>query len=134
MSAKNVLSPCPPSLFKALYPSNIDHQVCLDSYNKDKRGLINHEIYENISNTQYLALKLSGNISKAIPSMCVLVVKNDKYGKPLHAKSCIVVLGNFKDRLYQKFQCYAPVLKYTSLRLLTAKVVGEKNDPPTRVL
>ena len=58
--------------------------------------------------------------------MCVLVVKNDKYGKPLFAKSRILVLGDFKDRLYQKYQCYAPVLKYSSLRLLTAKAVGDK--------
>ena len=58
--------------------------------------------------------------------MCVLVVKNYKYGKPLRAKSQIVVLGDFEDRLYQKYQRYAPVLKYISLRLLTAKAVGDK--------
>ena len=53
-------------------------------------------------------------------------MKNDKDGKPLRAKSRIVVLGNFEDRLYQKSQRYAPVLKYSSLRLLTAKAVGNK--------
>ena len=58
--------------------------------------------------------------------MCVLVVKNDKDGKPLSTKSRIVVLGDFEDRLYQKYQRYAPVLKYSSLRLLTAKAVGDK--------
>ena len=58
--------------------------------------------------------------------MCILVVKNDKDGKPLRAKSRIVVLGNSEDRLYQKFQRYAPVLKYRSLRLLTDKAVGDK--------
>ena len=41
--------------------------------------------------------------------MCVLVVKNNKYGKPVHAKSQIVVLGDFENRLYQKSQRYAPV-------------------------
>ena len=56
--------------------------------------------------------------------MCVLVLKNNKDGKPLSAKSRIVVLGTFKDRLYQKSQRYAPVLKYIPLRLLTAKSVG----------
>ena len=55
--------------------------------------------------------------------MCVLVVKNDKYGKPLRAKSLIVFLGDFEDCLYQKSQRYAPLLKYISLRLLTAKAV-----------
>ena len=58
--------------------------------------------------------------------MCVLVVKNDKYGKLLCAKSRIVVLGNFVDRLYQNPQRYAPVLKYSPLRLLTAKSVGDR--------
>ena len=58
--------------------------------------------------------------------MCVLVVKNYKYGKPLGTKSQIVVLGNFEDRLYQKSQRYAPVLKYSYLRILTDKAVGDK--------
>ena len=58
--------------------------------------------------------------------MCVLVVKNDKDGKPLRTKSRIFVLGRFEDRLYQKSQCYDPVLKYSSLRLLTAKAVVYK--------
>ena len=50
-------------------------------------------------------------------------MKNDKDGKPLHAKSQIVVLGNNTDRLYQTSQRYTPVLKYSSLRLQTAKAV-----------
>ena len=58
--------------------------------------------------------------------MCVLVVKNDKDDKPLRAKYCLVLLGNFEDRLYQKSQLYAPVLKYSYLRLLTSKTVGDK--------
>ena len=58
--------------------------------------------------------------------MCVLLVKNYKYGKPLRAEFRIVVLGNFEDRLYQKYQRYALVLKYSSLRHPTAKCVGDK--------
>ena len=58
--------------------------------------------------------------------MCVLVAKNEKDGKPLRAKSRIVVLGNFEDRLYQKSQHYTQVLKYESLCLHTAKEVGDK--------
>ena len=109
------------SLCKALDPSNPNRQVWLDSYNEEKQGLIDHEVYDNISRIHYLSLKRAGKIPKAIPSMCVLVVKNDKDGKPLRAKSRIVVLGKFEDRLYQKSQLYASVLKYISLRLLTAK-------------
>jgi hypothetical protein len=58
--------------------------------------------------------------------MCVLVIKHDKDGRPLQAKSRIVVLGNFEDRLYDKSQRYAPVLKYSSLRLLIAKAIRAK--------
>ena len=61
--------------------------------------------------------------------MYVLVVKNNKDGKPLRAKSRIVVLGHFEDRLCQKPQRYAPVLKYISLHLPTAKAVGDKRIP-----
>ena len=64
-----------------------------------------------MSKFQYLDLKSSGKIPKAITSMFVLVVNNDKDGKPLRAKSCILFLGNFENRLYQKSQHYAPVLR-----------------------
>ena len=122
----DILSPCPPSLCKSLDPSNPDRQVWLDSYNEEKRGLIYHEVYEKISNSHYLALRRAGNIPKATPSMCVLVMENEKCSKPLRAKSRIVVLGKLEDRLYQKSQRYVPVLKYISLRLLTAKSEGDK--------
>ena len=124
ISVKYIISPCPPSLFKSLDPSNSDRHVWLDSYNENKQGLIYHYVYNKISKSQYLALKRSGKIPKAIPSMCVLVVKSNKDGKPLWAKSRIVVLGNFEDLIYQKSQRYAPVLKYIALCLITAKSVG----------
>ena len=58
--------------------------------------------------------------------MCVLAVKTDRDGKPNRAKSRIVVLGNHEDRVYSKSKRYAPVLKYDSLRLLTAKAVSQR--------
>ena len=36
------------------------------------------------------------------------------------------MLGDFEDRLHQKSQRYAMVLKYSSLHLLTAEAVGDK--------
>ena len=67
-----------------------------------------------------MSARKAGKISKEIPSMWVLVMKNDKYGKALCYKYPIVVLGNFEDCLYQKSQLYDPVLTYIPLRLLTA--------------
>jgi hypothetical protein len=111
VSAKNLLSPCPPSLLKALHPSNPDRDVWLESYNEEKKGLEQLNVYEKINKKTYLQLKRSGRIGKALPSMCVLVIKPDKDGKPHRAKSRIVVLGNHEDRYFSKSQRYAPVLK-----------------------
>ena len=47
-SAKHLLYPCPPSLCKSCDPSNPDRQVYLDSYNEEKQGLVEHEVYEKI--------------------------------------------------------------------------------------
>eukprot|EP00956_Cyclotella_meneghiniana_P015762 scaffold24459_cov75-Cyclotella_meneghiniana.AAC.3 len=126
VSAANLMNPCPPSLVKALHPSNPDREVWLASYLEEKGGLESLHVYEKINKKTYLALRRSGRIGKALPSMCVLVVKHDKDGNPLRAKSRIVVLGNHEDRVYEKSQKYAPVLKYSSLRLLVAKAVRAK--------
>ena len=104
------------------WPSNLDRLV-----QQGEQGIINHEVYKKISSIQYLALRKAVNIPKAISSMSILVVKKEKDSKPLRAKSHIFVLGNFKDRLYRKSQRYAPVIKYSSLRLLIAKSVQEKH-------
>ena len=53
-------------------------------------------------------------------------MKDEKDVKPLHAKSLIVAPVNFEYILYQKSQRYAPVIKYSYLRLLTTKSVGYK--------
>eukprot|EP00804_Cyclotella_cryptica_P030485 CCRYP_008549-RA/>CCRYP_008549-RA protein AED:0.36 eAED:0.17 QI:0/0/0/0.8/1/1/5/0/922 len=111
---------------ESLHPTNPDRDAWLRSYNEEKGGLESMDVFERINKKQYLILKCSGRIGKALPSMCVLVVKTDKDGKPNRAKSCIVVLGNFEDRIYERSQKYAPVLKYTSLRLLTSKAVSDQ--------
>eukprot|EP00956_Cyclotella_meneghiniana_P030923 scaffold79637_cov24-Cyclotella_meneghiniana.AAC.1 len=126
VSAKNLINPCPPSLAKALHPSNPDRHVWLESYKEEKGGLERLDVYERINKKQYLHLKRTGRIGKALPSMCVLVIKPDKDGNPVRAKSRIVVLGNFEDRYYTKSQRYAPVLKYSSLRLLCSNAVSDK--------
>ena len=93
---------------------------------EEKLGIIDNEVYKNIYRSHYLVLRRAGKIPKSIPSMCVLVVKNDKDDKPLRAKYCLFLLGNFEDRLYQKSQRYAPVLKYSSIRLLPVKAFRDK--------
>jgi hypothetical protein len=84
------------------------------------------DIYQTINKKTYLQLKRSGKIGKALPSMCVLVIKPDKNGQPHRPKSRIAMLGNHEDRYWSKSQRYAPVLKYSSLRLLCSKAVKAK--------
>lgn len=58
--------------------------------------------------------------------MCVLAIKHDKDDNPLQTKAKNVVLGNSEDRIYDKSQGYAPVLKYSSFCLLITKTVCSK--------
>ena len=75
------------------------------------------EVFEKINKKQYLHLRHTGVIPRALPSRCVLVVKPKKDGKPNWAKSRSVVLGDFEDRYYSKPQRYAPVPNYFSLHI-----------------
>ena len=47
-------------------------------------------------------------------------INRDENMAPDRAKSRIVVLGNLKNHLWAKSEKYAPVLQYSSLRLLTS--------------
>ena len=107
VSAKNLLGPCPASLLQALHPSNPDRDIWLRSYEEEKGGLESLDVYECISRKKYLNSRLQGLTPKALPSMCVLVVKTDNKGNPDRSKSRIVVLGNHEDKLW-KSQRYAP--------------------------
>jgi hypothetical protein len=60
--------------------------------------------------------------------MCVLTIKKDENLLPLVAKSCILVLGNHKDRVWSKSDRFAPVLRSDSLRFLVSLAV-EKRRP-----
>ena len=55
--------------------------------------------------------------------MCVMTIKRDEHVAPDRAKSRIVVLGNLENRIWQKNENFAPVLQYSSLRLLTSMAV-----------
>jgi hypothetical protein len=54
VSPKNLLQSCPPSLLKALHPSNPDRDVWLKSYNEEKGGLEQLEVYDTINKKTYL--------------------------------------------------------------------------------
>mmetsp|Transcript_28684 Transcript_28684/g.41695 ORF Transcript_28684/g.41695 Transcript_28684/m.41695 type:complete len:109 (+) Transcript_28684:1387-1713(+) len=58
--------------------------------------------------------------------MCILNVKHDENGTPVHAKSRIVVLGNMEDRSWEKGEVYAPVITQTQVHLLVSMAVSNK--------
>ena len=94
---------------------------------EEKDGIIANNTYVEISLKEYRRLRrLPKGVPKAIPSMCVMTIKRDEHLAPDRAKSRIVVLGNLENRVWQKSEKYAPVLQYSSLRLLTSMAVKNR--------
>ena len=59
-----------------------------------------NETYVEIGLQEYRRLRrLPKAVPKAIPSMCVMLIKRDENMAPDRAKSRIVVLGNLEGRL-----------------------------------
>ena len=127
VSARNLKADCPPSLLRALDDDFIDRATWLESYYEEKTGLKDRNTYVEIILQEYLRLRrLPKSVPRAIPTMCVLTVKKDENLNPDRAKSRIVVLGNLEDRPWLKSDKYAPVLQYSSLRLLTSMAVEQR--------
>lgn len=122
VSAKGLTQPCPPSLQRALDPLHPDRVIWLASYKEEKTSLQDETTYIVITVEEYRRLRQQG-APQAIPSMCVLVVKMDENGNADRAKSRIVVLGNLEARTWGKHERAAPVMKYSSLRLMVSSAV-----------
>ena len=122
VSARNLKAPCPPSLAKAMHEDFVDRATWYESYLEEKHGLRDCDTYEEISLQEYERLRRLPHsvVPKAIPTMCVLTIKRNEHMNPDRAKSRIVVLGNLEDRVWEKSEKYAPVLMYSSLRLLAS--------------
>ncbi len=58
--------------------------------------------------------------------MCVLVIKLDENFQPDRVKSRIIVLGNLKERTWGKHEWAAPVLKYSSMRLIISAAIHRR--------
>jgi hypothetical protein len=127
ISALNLHQDCPPTLLKALAASHPDRDIWLESYREEKSGLQSMDTYRKITLGKYRSLREKG-VPRAIPTMCVLTIKQDENLLPHRAKSRIVVLGNHEDRVWSKSDKFAPVLRSESLRLLVSMAV-EKRRP-----
>ena len=123
VSAKNLQNPCPKNLKTALDPTNPDSNIWHLPYQEEYKGIYDCAVYDVISQQEYNSYQRQG--VTAIPTMCILTIKN-KDSHPDRAKSRIVVLGNQDKKYYKKTDKYAPVLTQNQLRLLTALVISKQ--------
>eukprot|EP00957_Ditylum_brightwellii_P100126 7630437-Ditylum_brightwellii.AAC.3 len=73
---------------------------------EESNGLLKLGVYEEILVEQYCALHSKGT-PKAIPTICILNIKQNENGILICAKRGIVVLGNLKQRTWEKGEVYA---------------------------
>jgi hypothetical protein len=122
VSAVNLHWDCPPSLLQDLAASHSDWEVWLQSYFEEKSGIASLGTFKCLTLGEYCALWEKG-APKAIPTMCVLIIKKDKQIMPLNAKSQTVFLGNHESRDWSKSNQFAPVLRVDSLHFLVSLAV-----------
>ena len=125
VSARNLKNPCPSSLLQALEPDNVDRDVWAASYNEEKDALKGANTFTVIDLARYQELRKAG-APRAIPTMCILVIKPNEKFEPDRAKSRVVVLGNLDDRPWCKHERAAPVMKYSSFRLTVSSAIAVK--------
>ena len=94
-----------------------DRRMWVDSYVEEAMGLSSLNTYDVISLEEY---RRKYSHVKILPSMCVQTIKKDGDGRPVRAKSRIVALGNHEDRIWEKCETFAPVLRDTTSRYLTS--------------
>ncbi len=121
----NLHKECLPTLLKALANSHPDREVWLQSYKEEKSGLESLDTNPKLTLGKYQALRKKG-APCAIPTMCVLTIKQDENLLPQHAKSRIVVLGNHEDRVWSKSDEFAPVFQGDSLRFLISMAIQQR--------
>lgn len=116
----------PNSLKEALHRNNPDRVIWDGAYNEEYDGLSDLEVFEEITPDEYREyIKLHGDKAKAIPSMNLFTIKEDKEGNPIRAKARIVVLGNLEQRIWSKEDQYAPVLSSIGSRLLVSMAIED---------
>jgi hypothetical protein len=97
----------------------------MQSFWEEKDCIKLQNTYNKITLAQYRALREKG-APWAIPTICDLTIKSDKKMNPHQAKSHIVVLGNYKDRIWLKSEKYAPILRPDTMRLILSMAVKQR--------
>jgi hypothetical protein len=97
-----------------------DRPIWIESYLEEAQGLKEQDTYYTISGKEY---KANYKHIQVIPSMCVQTVKKDKNGDADRAKSRIVALGNLEERVWNKSDQIAPMLRDESSRVMTSMAI-----------
>jgi hypothetical protein len=77
----------------------------MESYEEEYYGLVALNTFTVIDAEQYQEIRTQTG-KQAIPSMGILTVKNDAEGRPVRAKSRIVVLGNHETTPWSKTELF----------------------------
>jgi hypothetical protein len=109
VSAVNLKQSCPGTLAKAFNNNHPDKTIWMESYKEEYYGLVALNTFTVIDAKQYQEIRIQTG-KQAIPSMGILTVKNDAEGRPLRAKSRIVVLSNHETTPWSRADCFAPVV------------------------
>ena len=116
----------PHNLRIGLAEKNPDSETWRAAYDEEYLGLTGMDTFESITEEEYQRLlSRYGDAAKAIPTMNLFTVKKDENGKPVRAKSRIVVLGNLEKRVWEKADTYAPVIAASANRLLVSMAVED---------
>jgi hypothetical protein len=120
--AVNLKCECPRLLLTGLHPTHPNRDTWMASFCKEKSGIQSQNTYIKINLAKYRFLCAKG-APRSIPTMCILSIKKDEMLNPLRAKSCIVVLGSHRDRVWTKSEKYAPILRPDTMRLMVSLAV-----------
>ena len=117
VSASGLKSGIPASFLRSMRSDNPDGSIWRDSHQEEANGLKEHSTCTAISAKEHHE-SCSG--VQIIPSMCAQTVKKDETGNPVRAKSRIVALGNHEERVWEKSEKFAPMLRDESSRTMTS--------------
>jgi hypothetical protein len=111
----------PQSFRKSMEHGYPDRRLWMESYVEEAMGLREQDTYVIISAKEY---ELRYTDIQVIPTMNVQTLKKDEVGALDRVKSRIVALGNFEDRVWEKSEKYAPVLRDESSQAMTCMAIG----------
>jgi hypothetical protein len=120
VSSKGLTQGVPRSFMSSMKPDSPDRKIWLESYHEESNGLKEQNTYSVITADEY---RTKYSAYQILPTMCVQTVKTDEEGLPVRAKSRIVALGNHEDRIWEKSEKFAPVLRDESARLMTSMAI-----------